>query len=74
MSVNLRVKKRCIKAGKFYLGYVKSTVHACVERAKKVVQMELIFGKEAVGDAQKRFIYRLLARHDSLPVWLVADK
>ncbi len=23
---------------------------------------------------QKRFIYRLLARHDSLPVWLVADK
>jgi hypothetical protein len=23
---------------------------------------------------QKRFIYRLLTRHDSLPVWLVADK
>ncbi len=23
---------------------------------------------------QKRFIYRLLARHDFLPVWLVADK
>ncbi len=24
--------------------------------------------------AQKRFIYRLLTRHDFLPVWLVADK
>jgi hypothetical protein len=24
--------------------------------------------------AQKRFIYRLLTRHDSLPVWLVADQ
>ncbi len=24
--------------------------------------------------SQKRFIYRLLARHDFLPVWLVADK
>ncbi len=23
---------------------------------------------------QKRFIYRLLTRHDFLPVWLVADK
>jgi hypothetical protein len=23
---------------------------------------------------QKRFIYRLLAQHDFLPVWLVADK
>jgi hypothetical protein len=23
---------------------------------------------------QKRFIYRLLTRHDSLPVWLVADQ
>ena len=27
-----------------------------------------------VDTGQKRFIYRLLARHDSLPVWLVADK
>jgi hypothetical protein len=26
------------------------------------------------GPIQKRFIYRLLARHDFLPVWLVADK
>jgi hypothetical protein len=27
-----------------------------------------------VGHPQKRFIYRLLTRHDCLPVWLVADK
>ncbi len=26
------------------------------------------------GPDQKRFIYRLLARHDFQPVWLVADK
>jgi hypothetical protein len=26
------------------------------------------------GWEQKRFIYRLLTRHDFLPVWLVADK
>jgi hypothetical protein len=26
------------------------------------------------GPDQKRFMYRLLTRHDSLPVWLVADK
>jgi hypothetical protein len=27
-----------------------------------------------VSHPQKRFIYRLLTRHDFLPVWLVADK
>jgi hypothetical protein len=28
----------------------------------------------ADGQVQKRFISRLLTRHDFLPVWLVADK
>ena len=36
-------------------------------------------GRDVTSDAmqvpaQKRFIYRLLTRHDFLPVWLVADK
>jgi hypothetical protein len=31
-------------------------------------------GGDDIDRDQKRFIYRLLTRHDFLPVWLVADK
>jgi hypothetical protein len=46
--------------------------------SKQLRQVTSLEAENSVPDRlwyyQKRFIYRLLARHDSLPVWLVADQ